>query len=250
MVYIHKILPMIVSPIGVSILLIILGLIFHKRKLIICSFLIIWLASMPYVSNALWRELELADPPKSISTLGKVDAVVVLSTGMRAYRANGEIVINWPKPDRFFAGLSAIKNGNSENIIFTRGKLPWSNSIPEGDILSLKAQEFGIPKENIFLTEIVANTSDEAKSVKSLIEEHGFSEVLLITSSFHMPRASLLFDRERISFKTFPVDHKAHDVDISWDIFFPSARGLHRTSEAIREYIGRFYYKILNALNV
>ena len=72
--------------------------------------------------------------------------MVVLSTGMRAYRVNGEIVINWSDPDRFFAGLNAIKNGKSENIIFTRGKLPWENSIPEGEILSLKAQEFGIPK--------------------------------------------------------------------------------------------------------
>ena len=249
MIYIHKILPMIVSPIGVSLLLIILGLIFHKRILIICSFLIIWLASMPCVTYLLWQELETADPPKSISTLGKVDAVVVLSTGMRTYKVNGELVVDWPKPDRFFAGLNAIKNGKSENIIFTRGKLPWENSLPEGEILSLKAQEFGIPKKNIFLTEVAANTSDEAKSIRSLIEKHGFSKVLLITSSFHMPRASLLFDREGISFETFPVGHKAYDVGMSWYVFFPSAWGLNGTSEAIREYIGRFYYKVLNALH-
>ena len=249
MIYIHKILPMIVSPIGISLLLIILGLVFHKRIMIICSFLLIWLASMPYVSNALWQELESGDPPKSFSTLGEVDAAVVLSTGMRTYSVNGDIIINWSDPDRFFAGLSAIKNGKSKNIIFTRGKLPWSNSIPEGEILSLKAQELGIPKENIFLTEIVANTSDEAKSIRSLIEEHGFGEVLLITSSFHMPRASLLFEREKISFETFPVDHKAHDGAIGWDAFFPSAGGLNRTSEAVREFIGRFYYKILNVMH-
>lgn len=248
MIYIHKILPMIVSPIGISLLLIIVGLIFYKRIMIICSFLIIWLASTPYVTNSLWQKLESADPPKSISTLGEVDAVVVLSTGMRTYKVNGEIIINWPKPDRFFAGLNAIKHGKSENIIFTRGKLPWSDSIPEGEVLSLKAQEFGIPKENIFLTEVVATTSDEAKSIRSVTEKHGFSKVLLITSSFHMPRASLLFDRERISFETYPVGHKAYDVDISWDVFFPSAWGLYGTSVAIREYIGRFYYKVLNVL--
>ena len=169
MIYLHKILPMIVSPIGVSILLLILGLIFHKRKMIICSFLIIWLASMPCVTYLLWQELETADPPKSISTLGKVDAVVVLSTGMRTYKVNGEIVINWSDPDRFFAGLSAIKNGKSENIILHAESCLGLIRFRRRDS-SLKAQEFGIPKENIFLTKIVANTSDEAKSVKSLLK--------------------------------------------------------------------------------
>ena len=50
---------------------------------------------MPCVTYLLWQELETADPPKSISTLGKVDAVVVLSTGMRTYKVNGELVVDW-----------------------------------------------------------------------------------------------------------------------------------------------------------
>ena len=52
----------------------------------------------------------------------------------------------------------------------------------------------GINEARILLTDTVANTADEAAAVAELMNMHKIRRILLVTSSFHMPRAKLLFD--------------------------------------------------------
>ena len=47
--------------------------------------------------------------------------------------------VDWGDPDRFFAGIDILKSGKARNLIFTRGKMPWSDIPPEGEILKAKA---------------------------------------------------------------------------------------------------------------
>ena len=55
----------------------------------------------------------------------------------------------------------------------------------------------GINEARILLTDTVANTADEAAAVAELMNVHKIRRILLVTSSFHMPRAKLLFDKKR-----------------------------------------------------
>ena len=126
--------------------------------------------------------------------------------------------------------------------------MPWSNSMPEGEVLRKSAIDFGIPPDKILLTSVVSNTAEEAVAVKTLINSEGIKSILLVTSSFHMPRAELLFRQQGIALETFPVDFKALGHHIAWLDFLPSAEGLNRTSQGVREYLGRVYYKLKIAL--
>ena len=175
-------------------------------------------------------------------------AVVVLNGGVTTKIIKDDIIVDWSDPYRFFAGLNAVQYNKVDKVIFTRGKMPWSASIPEGEVLKEAAMDFGIPSEKILLTTIVSNTAEEAKAVKSIMQSEGIESILLITSSFHMARAELLFRQQNIELETFPVDFKALGKRISWLDFFPSASGLNQTSTGIREYIGRAYYSLRFAL--
>ena len=53
----------------------------------------------------------------------------------------------------------------------------------------------------------------------------------------------LLFDKQEIDSVAFAVDFRATGKDLNWLSFLPSSKGFKRTSEGIREYIGRIYYK-------
>ena len=117
------------------------------------------------------------------------------------------------------------------------------NNAAEGELLKVKAIEMGVNETQIILSDTVSNTAEEAQAVKELMEKNGIDKILLITSSFHMPRAKLLFDRQGIDSDTFPVDFRATGRDFSWLSFLPSASGFSATSSGIREYIGRFYYE-------
>ena len=60
-------------------------------------------------------------------------------------------------------------------------------------MLKQKALELGISSDQIVLTSIVSNTAEESLAVKELMAEHGLTKIILVTSSFHLPRAKLLF---------------------------------------------------------
>ena len=107
----------------------------------------------------------------------------------------------------------------------------------------------GINEAKILLTDTVANTADEAAAVAELMNMHKIRRILLVTSSFHMPRAKLLFDKQKIDSVAFAVDFKAKGKFPNWLLFLPSSDSFKLTSEGIREYIGRIYYKSKLALD-
>ena len=100
----------------------------------------------------------------------------------------------------------------------------------------------GLASEQILLTSVVSNTAEESIAVKSVMEQNGFNEIILVTSSFHLPRAKLLFDEVGIETYPYPTDFKAANTRLDWLDFIPSADAFRNTSSGIREYIGRLYY--------
>ena len=244
MIYLHKLLPLIVSPLGLIVLLTVLGIAFRRWIMIILSCFVLLGSALPVTAHLIWQGLEQRHPPKILDRLGSYDAVVVLSGMLSGFKYQGTVRSEWADPDRFFAGIEVLKSGKASTLIFTRGLLPWDNLPAEGEVLKIKAIEMGVDETQIILSDNVSNTAEEALAVKELIEENGINKVLLITSSFHMPRAKLLFDRQGIDSDTFPVDFRATGRDFSWLSFLPSASGFSKTSGGIREYISRVFYEL------
>ena len=244
MIYLHKLLPLIISPLGLVVFLIITGICLRRWWIITLSCFVLLLLSLPITAQFIWRDLEKQYPPKALSEFGSYDAVVVLSGMLSPFEYNGTLHVEWGDPDRFFAGIDLLKSGKAPTLIFTRGKMPWSNLPAEGELLKSKAVELGINESQILLSNIVANTSEEAEAVAKLISANGIKRIVLITSSFHMPRAKLLFDKQGIESEPYATDFKATGKTLSWLSFLPNANGFKQTSEGVREYIGRLYYKL------
>ena len=243
MIYLHKLLPLIFSPLGLIFVLIILGIIFRRWLMISLSCCVLLVSALPVTAHLIWKGLEQQYPPKDLEKLGSYDAVVVLSGMLSGFKYKGAFRSEWADPDRFFAGVKVLKSGKAPTLIFTRGVLPWMNVPPEGELLKTKAIEMGVNETQIILTASAFNTAEEALAVKKLMKEKGIKKILLITSSFHMLRAKLIFDSQGIYPDTFPVDFKAVGRDITWLSFLPTATGFALTSDGIREFIGRLYYK-------
>ena len=145
--------------------------------------------------------------------------------------------------DRIFAGIELFNENKSQTLILTRGKLPWSVGIPEGEYLREVAIKFGVPEKNILLTENVENTDQEAKAIKKLFSINS-PKVILVTSAFHMPRAQTVFEAAGINIVAFPVDFQSGESKLTLMSFIPSANSLSGTSFFVREMIGRTYYKL------
>ena len=243
MIYLHKILPLIFSPLILVIGLIILGIIFNLRKFSLIGVIVLILSSLPIISNKFIAYLEKDYQPIEIADVENVDAIVVLSGMIRVIGDEENLKYEFTDSvDRFFAGLDLFNNNKSPILILTRGKMPWSIGIAEGEYLKELAIKYGVSEENIILTDEVQNTDQEAKAIKEILTED--AKIILVTSAFHMPRAEKVFKAANINLIPYPVDFQNSKSKTTIMDFIPSAGSLFDTSHFVREMIGRLYYNL------
>jgi len=244
MIYLHKILPLIFSPLIMIIVLIIFGLTTSSKKISLIGVLILIVCSLPIVSDKLVAYLESNYQLSKPSDIKSADAIVVLSGMIRTINSKDGLDYEFGEAsDRIFAGINLFKEKKASKIILTRGKLPWSVGIPEGEYLKDIVVKNGISENNILLTENVENTDQEAKAIKKLLSINE-PKVILVTSAFHMPRAQIVFEAAGINVVPFPVDFQKGLSKTTFMSFMPSANALSETSFFVREMIGRTYYNL------
>ena len=244
MIYLHKILPVFVLPIMLVIIVILIGLIKNKKKLIYIAIGVLYIISTPIFSNNFFKLVEGSEYRKPISAIDSADAIVVLSGMLEINEVENSTYIEWGDPDRFFGGIALFKAGKSQKLVFTGGKMPWDKAKnTEGDVLKEYAISNGIPSEKIFVTKDVENTADEAAAVKELISPS--KRIILVTSAYHMYRAKRLFEKQGLNVIPYKVDYKvAQSLKTTILDFLPDAENLKQTETGIREILGRLFYVI------
>ena len=244
MIYLHKILPLIASPLFLIFFLIILGTIIKSKKITLFGVVILIFCSLPIISDKLINYLEKDYSLQDASAINNADAIVVLSGMIKTIKVNDKLKYEFGGAvDRILSGIDLFKNNKASLLILTKGQLPWSLGIPEGEYLKEFAIKFGVPEESILLTDNVQNTDQEAKSVKKLLNLND-AKVILITSAFHMPRAKKVFEASNIKVIPYAVDFINSHQKLTFMSFIPSTDALNDTSLFVREMIGRLYYNL------
>jgi len=280
MLYLHKILPSLFLPIGITLVLVGVGLISRKRWLCWSGLGLLYLFSTGAVSGKIIRWAEGTGGRGEVEGIELADVIVVLS-GMLQDRKDAKLGEWSDAVDRFEGGLGLIQAGKAPILIFTGGHVPWRpKDRPEGEILKERAVRLGVPENKIVVTGIVGNTAQEAEAVKVLLESlerreveggkrenkeltangqqptkpvssqqravGGKPRIILVTSAFHMRRARMLFERQGFEVEPFPVDFQTSDrPTLNVLSFIPSAQALARSETAMREGIGILYYSII-----
>jgi uncharacterized SAM-binding protein YcdF (DUF218 family) len=228
------------------IIVILIGLIRNKKKLVYISIGVLYILSTPIFSNNFFKLVEGSEYRKAISAIDTADAIVVLSGMLEINEVGDATYVEWGDPDRFFGGIALFKAGKSQKIVFTGGKMPWDKAKKtEGEVLKEYAISNGIPSEKILVTKDVENTADEALAVKELIRPS--KRIILVTSAFHLYRAQRLFEEQGFIVIPYKVDYKASgNNQVTFMDFLPSAGNLGLTETGMREIIGRLFYLVKN----
>lgn len=252
MIYLHKILPLIFSPLSIVIFMVLLGLVLKRFFLIYAAIFFLVLASTPFVSSYLVRSLEGNQIHLDAEEMKPADAIVVLGGMLTSVKSTQGIQFEWVDPDRFFAGVDLMLAKKADYLIFTGGKLPWEKiSTTEGSYLKQKALAYEIPANKILITGEVQNTEGEAMASRMLLGDllgPRTKKIILVTSAFHMARARELFQKNDFLVQPYPVDFKAGLYDVTPMSFIPSAYALKDVELVFREFFGRLYYAVIGAL--
>lgn len=248
-IYLNKLLPLLLLPTGILLLLLVAALWLKRRAPLIAALLLVWICSTPAVSDNLQRWIENGAIRISATDMPSADAIVVLSEG-RIVAPGPARISEWTDGDRFWGGIELYRAGKAPLLFFTGGWAPWlSGARPEGEILTEWALAQGVPPARIRSTGRVTNTAEEAQAVATMLAEEGFGKtgrkpvVLLVTSGYHMPRASRQFETAQLQVLPYPVDFQVgQEREFSVMSLVPSAQAWARTESAWRELIGRGFY--------
>ncbi len=94
------------------IMVILIGLIKNKKKLIYIAIGVLYILSTPIFSNNFMKLVEGSehnDYRKPISAIDSADAIVVLSGMLVINEVGDSTYVEWGDPDRFFGGICSKK---------------------------------------------------------------------------------------------------------------------------------------------
>ena len=258
-IFLSKLLPLFVYRLGSASILLLIALNVKnnprvRANLTIAALIILWLSSTTGFSNLLARSLEWRYPtPDEIPA---ADVIVVLGGGTEpAAYPRPSVEVN-SAGDRVLYAASLYKSGKAAHILLSGGSISYLNkgtTTPAEEMASILTT-VGIPKEALWLETTSQNTYENALYSKEILANNEIERILLVTSAMHMPRSVALFEKQGIEVIPIPVDFSITEDESPQDRssnflskitnIIPQASNLSLTTNAMKEYIGFFIYKL------
>lgn len=254
-VFLSKLLPLFVFPLGLIALLLILALVWRRarRYAIILALIILWVGSSRYVAYALIRSLESRYTP--LAAAPQADAIVVLGGGTRGSDPPRPIPEVNEAGDRLLYGAQLYHDGAADIVLVTGGSIDWltpEGIDPEANDMSALMALLGVPPEAVWLEDESRNTYENALYSAQMLADADMNDILLVTSAMHMPRSVPLFEMQGLHVTPAPADYLVSDAE--WDHLWrggptatiinlmPNVEYLTYTSRVLKEYIGLLVY--------
>ena len=253
----YELIALLTTPIMWVLGLMVLGLIFGLRQrrkklyflgriLIIAAGLVLYLFSIPAISDRLLYSLESQCRQPNVDVLSSLDIVVVLGAG---YRPSGGFRESADPSGLAYArvrgGVKAFKNSGAGAIAFCEG---WRENARESgaEVMKALAIELGVQEDKIITEDKSQTTMTNATELKRLLAPKEHRNIGLVTSALHMPRAERVL-RQVFAGDTIvpiPVGYLYTPRTRFLSNFIPTARNLQTSTEALHEWIGMLWYKI------
>lgn len=252
-IYLSKILPLMVLPIGIVIELLFMALLLlwrGKRKsaafFMVAAMSVLWCCSMPVVANTVLGKLEQRYPALALNEVPASDCIVLLGGAIEPIRPPRVDVNLLDAVDRISKTVSLYRAGKAGMVIVSGGNQPWMPQLKsEAEETRSLLMDWGVPASAIVLEETSRNTRENAVNTKILLDELECKTPLLVTSAAHMPRSVATF--AKVGVDVFPVSADVRAVN-STDLvvldFIPDTRALAMTTNAIREWTGQAIYRL------
>ncbi|MFW5714389.1 MAG: YdcF family protein [Brevefilum sp.] len=256
-VYLSKLLPLLVYPLGLACILLIAALIFGKHRrwrkgLMIAALGLLWLGSNRWISYSLARSLEWRHIPTG--TIPQAEVIVVLGGGTESADPPRPITEVNSAGDRVLYAARLYHQGTAPNILVSGGNLEFSSArgqTPAEEMADLLALT-DVPGEAIWQQNNSQNTYEDALYSARMLAEWNINEIILVTSAMHMPRSLALFENQGLEVIPAPVDFTI--TERGWESTFrpgidefliyllPNTSSLGLTTNVLKEYLGMLIY--------
>jgi uncharacterized SAM-binding protein YcdF (DUF218 family) len=252
--FLSKLLPLLIYPLGLSIVLLSLALWFLRKRprlargAIVLSIVILWLSSSQLLSRRLVGHLESQNLPQELQ---KAEAIVLLGGATKSANPPRPWVDLSEEGDRLLHTARLYRQGKAPKVILSGGRIQWNGAgQPESQDMAEVLEFLGVPASAMLQDPNSLNTYQNAVNVKAILEQQQIRRILLVTSAMHMPRSLLIFRKLGIEAIPAPTDFLVVDADDPVTSegrllsLLPDGENLRMTNRALKEYIGLWIYRL------
>ena len=193
-----------------------------------------------------WLISTLEDPYvlESYDHVEAADAVVVLGGAHHPSRYDLSGFNLNASGDRLTTGVDLLKRGKGRAIVLGGSTVRLdSEEFNSGELLKDWVQN-QLGGGNILVLPLCANTHAEAEATRELMEEKGWKKIVLVTSGYHMRRASGVFEKAGIEFMPVGCGFEKRGVDSPLFTLFPRTSNVDLFERYLHEIIGLAVYKM------
>jgi uncharacterized SAM-binding protein YcdF (DUF218 family) len=233
-------------PPGIFVLFLLLAALFIRKRIRVVLLglaLVLYLVSIEPVRDLIVLPLENAYPVPSWSELQRVDAIVVLGGGLieNAPDIDGPGVLTADSLARVL-GAHRLHTALKKPIIVSGG--PGSGGIPESEVSRKVLLRLGVRGELVLTETGSRDTSENARFTWDICEKRNWKRIALVTSAYHMKRATLLYEKLFGTVVPYPTEYRTARRGYSYFSFLPDASYLADIAVASKEYLGIIYYRL------
>lgn len=239
------ILSYILSPFNWIVLLLIAGYVIKQKAIRrvcrIWALLIFIVFSIPFLLNEYAKHWQPA--PRNISDL-KIYSCGIVPGGFGSTDPD-EIGYFNISSDRFIQATKLFKAGKISHIMINGGNSKKNKAnFREGAWAKKEFIAMGIPDSVIYVEDRSNNTLDNARNAKQILDSLALQPpYLLITSAYHVPRASVVFKNAGVATDPFPCNYMNGRSVNNIGSFIPHLSVLYDWELFLKETAGYYYYK-------
>ena len=256
--WLSKLLPQLLYPLGLSLLLQWVALLNRRRRwapaVSAGGLLLLTVPSLPLVSDALLRPLEQEAAALTPTTIPQADAIVVLGGGVLPAAPTGlGIEIN-DLGDRLICGVRLLRAQTAPWLLTSGGRVSFQQGDDpppaEAHLSKDLAVELGVPAQAVMSNPLPRTTAEEANIVEGLVRAHGWKQIVLVTSAFHMRRALARFQHiQGLNITPVACDFRLREAgqptlkSVLLGLI-PSAGALNQSTLVLKEHLGLLVYRL------
>lgn len=202
----------------------------------------IWVFSLVPVSDALLRGLESGFP---IQENSRGDVIILLGGG--AYDSIPDISgTGGPAEETLVRIVAAVRLQKKLGLpVIISGGAAFEG-IAEAPIVKRFLVDLGVPEKKIIIEDKSRDTRENAVYSTKICQRLGFSRPLLVTSALHMKRSLGIFHQMGLKAIPFPSGFKTWEGKrYGPQDYLPDASALRNSSQALHEYLGLLYYRVV-----
>ena len=221
-----------------------------SKRLTILAFIFFYLSTNPFLINELMLWWETAPTP--ISAVKPHDIGIVLTGGAtNSSKLPKENIFLGLTSDRIGQAIELYKNKKISKILISGGSIDILGEKPKKEAIEIAKYLIisGIPSDSILLETHSKTTRENAVNCSKILKKHFIHQkYLLITSGFHLKRATSCFAKVGIRVTPYGSNYFSHERQFYAYHLLPSEEYFGYSRLLFREMIGYYVYKAMSWL--